>query len=273
MIIKSNTAPKSKIDLSGNGYSILDSTCKKCGSTKELKLHSITYTPNLQVTLCKECFRQIVGLYSRGSYVASGNIETKLQFTNKLRVILWKWFIVNLWPLTKTGKPIKGMTKGKVAKILIAKGIKCTKRTKKQMYSVPWKHDFKNNCVKCNRAYHLQKHHIIYTPSTTAFLCEKCHKKITNINTFAAGVANTSKVNRPNYTNRIRVTLWKWFLSCKDDSINAPTKAIIQEVLKTNKSEVWSKSPGIRAVTDTPTKHLVSRPHISTTVSATGCLG
>ncbi len=84
--------------------------------------------------------------------------------------------------------------------------------TKRYMHSVPWKYDFKNNCVKCNRAYHLQKHHITYSPPLTVFLCEKCHSKITGINTTAAKLFKTSKYYKPSYTNKIRAILWRWFI-------------------------------------------------------------
>ena len=87
------------------------------------------------------------------------------------------------------------------------------KRTKgKVNRSVPWKYDFKNNCVKCNRAYHLQEHHITYNPEIKAFLCETCHKKVTKLNTAAARVANTNLATKPVYTNKIRVMLWRWFV-------------------------------------------------------------
>ena len=67
------------------------------------------------------------------------------------------------------------------------------KGTRAYMQSVPWKYDYNNHCVKCNRVYHLQKHHITYTPSLTVFLCEKCHSKITGMNTRAARIVGTSK--------------------------------------------------------------------------------
>ena len=87
------------------------------------------------------------------------------------------------------------------------------KRTKgKVNRSVPWKHDFKNNCVKCNRAYHLQEHHITYKPEIKVFLCETCHKKVTKLNTAAAPIAKTNLITKPVYTNKIRVMLWRWFV-------------------------------------------------------------
>ena len=95
---------------------------------------------------------------------------------------------------------------------LLKRQAKNSVRQKKRMKKIPWKHDFKNNCIKCNRAYHLQEHHITYKPEIKAFLCETCHKKITKLNTAAAPIAKTNLTTKPVYTNKIRVMLWRWFV-------------------------------------------------------------
>ena len=121
----------------------------------------------------------------------------------------------------------------KVVKILTTK-----KKTKAQKLAGPWKHDFKNHCVKCNKAFHLQRHHIIYSPPAVVFLCAQCHSKITGINTRAAGIAGTSVEYKPHYTNKIRRILWRWFMSNSwpVDSGGKPVKRLsktkIRNILK-----------------------------------------
>ena len=67
-------------------------------------------------------------------------------------------------------------------------------------------------CVKCGRSGRLHKHHILYDPCITAFLCPTCHSRITGINAKGSLVAGGNKQTRPDYTNRLRITLWKWFV-------------------------------------------------------------
>ena len=115
--------------------------------------------------------------------------------------------------------------------------VKKTRRSKAYMRSVPWKFDFKNNCVKCNRAYHLQRHHITYNPKLVVFLCETCHSRITGINTRAAVIAGTSVVFKTTYTNKIRVILWRYFIKTpwpldkKKKPIRRLSKLKIREIL------------------------------------------
>lgn len=92
----------------------------------------------------------------------------------------------------------------------------------------PWKHDFKNFCVKCNSSFHLQKHHITYQPALTVFLCEDCHKLVTSLNARGSWVAGGNKKTRTTYTNKIRVILWRWFLSSTwpEDEHGKPLKRL-----------------------------------------------
>lgn len=100
------------------------------------------------------------------------------------------------------------------------------KKTWKEGYEGPWKHDFKNNCKKCNRAFHLQRHHIIYKPKLVVFLCEHCHNMITRLNTKTARIANTNKKTKPIYTNQVRATLWLWFINNPWPVDNETKKAV-----------------------------------------------
>lgn len=135
---------------------------------------------------------------------------------------------------------------------------KPARRSKKYMQSVPWKHDFKNNCVKCNRAYHLQKHHIVYNPSVEVFLCENCHSKITGMNSRAVKIAGTSLTYRRDYTNRVRIILWRWF---KDNPwptqdgkpVRRLSKTKIKEILHKFNTDI--KSPIPQVDSPTPTGH------------------
>ena len=127
---------------------------------------------------------------------------------------------------------------------------KISKSPRRNRLAGPWRHDFKNNCVKCNRAYHLQRHHITYDPPLTAFLCETCHKQITKLNTAAALIARTNLKTRPTYTNKIRVIIWRWFLKnklTKNKHLNIVVKEIITKVgtitkLKKDADIEWSQS-------------------------------
>ncbi|MCP3924936.1 MAG: hypothetical protein GY714_20345 [Desulfobacterales bacterium] len=102
----------------------------------------------------------------------------------------------------------------------------------------PWKYDFKNKCKKCNRVFHLQKHHITYDPSLTVFLCEHHHDRITAVNTTAAKIFHTSKYHKPTYTNQIRVILWRWFIDNPWPKKNgSPVKTLETSLLKKIVSE------------------------------------
>ena len=99
---------------------------------------------------------------------------------------------------------------------------------KKYMQSIPWRHDFKNNCIKCNSAYHLQEHHVTYNPEIKTYLCYSCHKKVTKLNKRGSLLANGSLNARPEYTNRLRVTLWRWFLKTKTKLTEANVKRFLK---------------------------------------------
>lgn len=73
-------------------------TCVKCGSHEHLHRHHITYYPPNIVVLCRLCHSRITGLNTKGSLVAGGNKVTRTEYTNRLRIVLWKWFITNPWP-------------------------------------------------------------------------------------------------------------------------------------------------------------------------------
>ncbi len=87
------------------------------------------------------------------------------------------------------------------------------KKTRLKGLKGPWRHDFKNFCVKCNSTFHLQRHHITYHPALTAFLCEDCHRRVTGLNARGSHVAGGNKKTKTTYTNKIRVILWRWFLA------------------------------------------------------------
>lgn len=72
--------------------------CIKCNTLSELHAHHVTYTPAVVVDLCKLCHNRITGLNTKGSLVAHGNKLTNTAYTNKLRLVLWKWFLTNPWP-------------------------------------------------------------------------------------------------------------------------------------------------------------------------------
>lgn len=216
--------------------------CLKCESTAFLQKHQVTYLTDISVLLCKTCRSRLIGLNARGTQVAAGDLKGRAKYTDKIRATLYTWFINNPWP-EKRGTFVKRVTRAKTLEILKAAKFKIhgkakTRRSGKVNHSVPWRHDFNNNCIKCHRAYHLQIHHITYNPELTAFLCETCHSHITGLNSRAAGIAGTSKRFKPNYTNKIRVILWRWFLQnpwpsdddCKP--LRRLSKTLIQKILR-----------------------------------------
>ena len=93
-------------------------SCAKCSTTFHLQRHHITYEPELTVFLCYECHRRITGLNARGSSIAHGNIKTRTTYTNRIRVILWRWFLNSRWPVTSGGNPIKRLSRTFVKEIL-----------------------------------------------------------------------------------------------------------------------------------------------------------
>ncbi len=72
--------------------------CVKCGSHERLHKHHITYKPPNIVILCKLCHSRITGLNTKGSLVAGGNKYKRVEYTNRLRMVLWSWFIRTPWP-------------------------------------------------------------------------------------------------------------------------------------------------------------------------------
>ena len=65
-------------------------------------------------------------------------------------------------------------------------------------------------CVKCDKTYGLDRHHITYKPAKIALLCRNCHVKITSVNMIA------SIILKRKLTNEDRIRLWKWFLGFKE---------------------------------------------------------
>ena len=94
-------------------------SCQKCRKTFHLQNHHITYHPALTAFLCEDCHRKITSLNARGSWVAGGNKRTKTKYTNKIRVILWRWFLKYTWPIDSEGFPVKRVSKSFVRKILV----------------------------------------------------------------------------------------------------------------------------------------------------------
>ncbi len=150
---------------------------------------------------------------------------------------------------------------------------KSARRSKSHMHSVPWKHDFKNNCVKCNRAYHLQKHHIVYNPALIVFLCETCHSRVTGLNSRAAVVADTSLYHKPIYTNKIRVILWRWFLAnpWPVDKSNKPVKRLSKTSVRNilSKHELNLLKQNVGTAGEQP-KRSQARPALTLSSNITG---
>lgn len=218
-------------------------SCKKCKNIERLKPYSATLTDT--ILLCDQCRYRLISLIQRGTILAFGSIKTRPDYTYTLRLKLMRWFLNNPWP-NKKNRITKTETKKLLNKLnfIITLPIdienkqskkdkhKISKVLQKSKYAGPWKHDFKNNCVKCNRAYHLQEHHITYNPSLTVFLCKTCHDRITALNSAAAIIARTSLTYRLTYTNKIRVILWQWFLKSKwsdKNILNILVKNILNE--------------------------------------------
>jgi GTPase SAR1 family protein len=209
--------------------------CIKCNTTSHLQKHKVIKTSKESLIICTVCNKLLTKLYITGSQVAHGNIKIRTEYTNQLRVALSNWFIKTPLPANT-----KSFSKSITSEILKSIQFKIEPLSAKQhMFNNPWRHDFKNNCVKCNKAYHLQEHHITYNPDLKAFLCVSCHAKITGLNTRAARIAYTSKEFKPDYTNRVRIILWRWFIAntWPTTSDNIPvrrlSKALIRKILYT----------------------------------------
>jgi hypothetical protein len=75
--------------------------CCRCASRSRLHRHHVTYIPEKIVMLCWLCHSRVTGLNTKGSLVAGGNKITRTDYTNKLRLVLWEYFMKTPWP---TGK-------------------------------------------------------------------------------------------------------------------------------------------------------------------------
>lgn len=76
----------------------LERKCVKCESKGKLHRHHITYSPPLMADLCPLCHSRVTGLNTKGSFVAWGNKKTRPDYTNRLRLVLWNWFLKTPWP-------------------------------------------------------------------------------------------------------------------------------------------------------------------------------
>lgn len=68
-------------------------TCKKCGKTKNLVTHHITYKPSIVATLCRSCHSRITVVNTIGAVAKKVSMRGNLDQANVTRVFLWKWFI------------------------------------------------------------------------------------------------------------------------------------------------------------------------------------
>jgi len=76
-------------------------TCVKCKKFGKVDRHHVTYVPEVIVDLCHECHSKITGLNSRAAFIAYTNKATKVTYTNRVRLIMWRWFISDEWPLDR----------------------------------------------------------------------------------------------------------------------------------------------------------------------------
>jgi len=251
---KSTSDKTSLFDLS-ELVEVTQGTCEKCKKVGNVYYYYIIKGTRFSAYFCKDCFLFALELNARVMKVANGHPRLIGEYTKQIRCALFRWFMAHDC-LTKQLTDIELLAVLKAAGIIVQLDLRYGKpdfnikpkkhklikeelrKKQKKAYDGPWKHDFKNNCVKCNRAFHLQRHHIIYDPPITAFLCHTCHERITRLNTAAAKIAHTSKKYKLKYTNQVRVRLWKWFIKeswpidADGKAVKTPSETKIKDILK-----------------------------------------
>ena len=92
--------------------SVVHVKCAKCGKFGKVDRHHVTYDPVVLVNLCRSCHSRITSLNARAAFVAYTNKIKRKAYTNRVRLILWRWFMNNPWPESKR------ISKGDVVYIL-----------------------------------------------------------------------------------------------------------------------------------------------------------
>lgn len=72
--------------------------CAKCKGFGKIHRHHITYDPEVLVDLCPLCHSRITGLNTKASKIAYSSKEHRREYTNRLRHVLWQWFLNSEWP-------------------------------------------------------------------------------------------------------------------------------------------------------------------------------
>lgn len=72
--------------------------CVKCKGFGSIHRHHIIYEPEVVVDLCSVCHAKITGLNTKAARVAYSSKIHRKGYTNRLRLVLWNWFINNEWP-------------------------------------------------------------------------------------------------------------------------------------------------------------------------------
>lgn len=72
----------------------------------------------------------------------------------------------------------------------------------------------KEFCVQCGKDKNVHKHHILYEPEMTAFLCYHCHLQVTVVNTVFARFFGTK------LTNELRLKIWEIFRALPNSGLS-----------------------------------------------------
>jgi hypothetical protein len=67
--------------------------CVKCGKKYRLERHHVTYKPEQIALLCRSCHRLITTINFVASRKYKTNKETKREFTNFVRLLMWTGFL------------------------------------------------------------------------------------------------------------------------------------------------------------------------------------
>lgn len=121
----------------------------------------------------------------------------------------------------------------------------------------------KRECLKCKDTKKLHRHHVTYEPCYRVYLCRTCHGRITSLNTIGSYVAHGSKKHRPEYTNKLRLTLWAWFLANTWPDKRRLSRDQVRSILSRLGFEIKLRGKSYAGPCGKPTKVHSGKKHIT----------